>query len=151
RIQRPPVHLLREAVLNGRLLRLRSPDENAEHPLGAVHQALATCVTSEELAVLSHPPVREVAGLVHRDQVQFALTVPSTSDGAVLGRLIDRGDALSEVSLSTRTLNEHTLVVGTPGSGKTNTCMQILVEAHERFNIPFLVIEPAKTEFRRLA
>ncbi|MCX6021218.1 MAG: DUF87 domain-containing protein, partial [Chloroflexi bacterium] len=43
----------------------------------------------------------------------------------------------------------HTLVAGTNGSGKTTTCQHILSELWAK-GIPFLVIEPAKTEYRTL-
>lgn len=42
-------------------------------------------------------------------------------------------------------------MVGMPGLGKTNTCMNLLIQADAVFQVPFLVIEPAKTEYRRLS
>ena len=38
-----------------------------------------------------------------------------------------------------------TVYFGSPGSGKTTTCHRLLKEAGK---VPFLVIEPAKTEYR---
>lgn len=46
-------------------------------------------------------------------------------------------------------LCRHLLVVGTNGSGKTTTCFHLLTQLWEQ-KIPFLVIEPAKTEYRTL-
>jgi len=46
-------------------------------------------------------------------------------------------------------LNRHLLVAGTTGSGKTTTCMHLLSQLWEK-GIPFLVIEPAKNEYRTL-
>lgn len=43
-------------------------------------------------------------------------------------------------------LNEHMLVTGATGSGKTNTVMTILDEAH-RNHVPFCVIEAAKKDY----
>jgi hypothetical protein len=42
------------------------------------------------------------------------------------------------------------LVVGTPGSGKTTFTLGLLDRMWKQFHIPFLVIEPAKTEYRAL-
>jgi hypothetical protein len=46
-------------------------------------------------------------------------------------------------------LNEHVLVCGLTKSGKTNTVKHILATVHER-GIPFLVIEPVKSEYSEL-
>lgn len=40
----------------------------------------------------------------------------------------------------------HVFVTGVTGSGKTTTCHHLLRESM----LPFLVIEPAKTEYRML-
>ena len=63
-----------------------------------------------------------------------------------VGTLADQGGI---VSVPVVTLNRHALVAGTTGSGKTTTCMHILSQLWER-GVPFLVIEPAKTEYRAL-
>lgn len=47
-------------------------------------------------------------------------------------------------------LTKHMLVVGTPGSGKTTFTVGMLDRLWKEHNIPFLVIEPAKTEYRAL-
>jgi len=43
----------------------------------------------------------------------------------------------------------HTLIVGNTGSGKTNTALH-LVNEHCQRGVPFLVLSPAKTEWRQL-
>ena len=50
------------------------------------------------------------------------------------------------VAIKREVLNKHTFIAGVTGSGKTTTCHKLLKEA----KIPFLVIEPAKTEYRTL-
>lgn len=42
------------------------------------------------------------------------------------------------------------LVVGTPGSGKTTFSVGMLDRLWKEHHIPFLVIEPAKNEYRAL-
>lgn len=53
------------------------------------------------------------------------------------------------VTMRVKDLVRHGLVAGLPGSGKTNTCLYLLSQLAAR-DIPFLVIEPAKTEYRGL-
>lgn len=53
------------------------------------------------------------------------------------------------VAVRLKDLTRHGLIAGLPGSGKTNTCLYILSQLQER-RVPFLVIEPAKTEYRGL-
>jgi hypothetical protein len=53
------------------------------------------------------------------------------------------------VTMPIEKLAQHGLVAGLPGSGKTNTCLYLLSQL-ARCGIPFLVIEPAKTEYRGL-
>lgn len=47
-------------------------------------------------------------------------------------------------------LTKHCLIVGTPGSGKTSLCFSLLQQLWEEYRIPFIVLEPAKTEYRAL-
>lgn len=61
--------------------------------------------------------------------------------------------ALGGINLSRDSLTRHVLIAGVPGMGKTNTCLYLLDhlwngEARQR--IPFLVLEPAKFEYRGL-
>ena len=46
-------------------------------------------------------------------------------------------------------INKHGLIVGVTGSGKTNTIFHLLKQIWSK-GIPFMVIEPAKTEYRKL-
>ena len=47
-------------------------------------------------------------------------------------------------------LVKHGFISGVTGSGKTNTCLFLLNQLWKRYKIPFLVIEPAKSEYRDL-
>lgn len=53
------------------------------------------------------------------------------------------------VTVRIKDLARHGLIAGLPGSGKTNTCLYLLSQLQER-HVPYLVIEPAKTEYRGL-
>ena len=70
----------------------------------------------------------------------------AASDEIAVGQLPRGGTAAIKVDHLTR----HGLIVGFTGSGKTNTCLYLLDQLWRQHRIPFLVIEPAKTEYRGL-
>lgn len=45
---------------------------------------------------------------------------------------------------------KHGLIVGMPGSGKTNFSLGLLLQFWRDFQIPFLAVEPTKSEYRSL-
>ncbi len=53
------------------------------------------------------------------------------------------------IQIDLNQLNKHAFICGVPGSGKTTTAFNILTELWFQ-DIPFLVFEPAKTEYRSL-
>lgn len=71
------------------------------------------------------------------------------NDGDImLGKLKSSGS--DEIGLRLKDLAKHMLVVGTPGSGKTTFSVGLLDRLWKKHHIPFLVIEPAKNEYRAL-
>ena len=148
-----PGSVIRPAIQNGQVWNLLPAHGDAGHPLGASYDHLGTCLNSEELALLVNLPQQEIPGLPIRDRSDFAVTVPAESaDSIRLGCVQDSsGRDLADLSITAEALNRHVFVTGITGSGKTNTCMQILLQAHAKLGVPFLVIEPAKTEYRALA
>ena len=81
-------------------------------------------------------------------QRMFADGVVRNSD-ITLGRLRSSSD--SKIGLSLRDLTKHMFVCGTPGSGKTSFLIGLLDQLWNDRGIPFIVIEPAKNEYRSLA
>ena len=67
-------------------------------------------------------------------------------DGLFLG--LDKNGF--ETFFSLHQLTKHAFVCGVPGSGKTNTLLHLASSLHKDFNVPFLVLEPAKKEYRAL-
>jgi hypothetical protein len=49
-------------------------------------------------------------------------------------------------TMELKNLTKHALIVGSTGSGKTQTMLFLLAELHRR-GVPFLIIEPVKTEY----
>ena len=55
------------------------------------------------------------------------------------------------VQFPVKKLTKHAFFTGVPGSGKTNTMLQLISEIRKLpFNVPFLVMEPAKKEYREM-
>ncbi len=53
------------------------------------------------------------------------------------------------IQIALEQFNKHAFICGVPGSGKTTTAFNLLTQLWFH-NIPFLVFEPAKTEYRSL-
>ena len=71
-----------------------------------------------------------------------------------IGKYLDEeATTQNEVKFPVQQLAKHGLIVGVPGSGKTTAMFHILHQLWEKSKeerIPFIVLEPAKTEFRVL-
>ncbi len=62
----------------------------------------------------------------------------------------DRGvDTGNLYNIDVDALQTHTIVCGVTGGGKTNTCFYLLGQLRKH-GIPFMVIEPAKSEYRHM-
>jgi hypothetical protein len=112
-----------------------------------------TLLDSRQLATCAHFPRHDSPGFSVRPAPTFAV---SHEPPATASRLIDIGDVLAQQRKTGTTyrvdvdqLSRHIFVAGLTGSGKTNTLMHLLAEAAD-LDVPFLVIEPAKTEYREL-
>ena len=63
----------------------------------------------------------------------------------------DTSKAALSANFDREALAKHGLIVGAPGSGKTTAVFSILHQLRDSDNpIPFIVLEPAKTEYRAL-
>lgn len=105
--------------------------------------------SANELSLIAGLPQKEVVGLSLKEEVEFGLNVNSSNeeDKILLGNLVQSGNELDiDVSIDKKALNKHIFITGVTGTGKTTTCQKLLLES----KMPFLVIEPAKTEYRIL-
>jgi hypothetical protein len=105
--------------------------------------------SSGDLARLVKLPSNEIPGFKIKPYVKFNLA-PDTREGIEIGEIIDQAKKIGHnYKVPVKGLKKHGLIVGGTGSGKTNTLFYILRALLER-DIPFLVLEPAKTEYRKL-
>lgn len=119
------------------------------HPLGDHFKELKTVLTTKELSYLINFPLRSVPGIsVIDSSPEFSLNLPEKSEREEIqiGKLLYGGSLTNiDYPIPLNSLCRHTLLSGINGSGKTNTVQAILNGI--RSKIPFLVIEPAKTEY----
>lgn len=107
---------------------------------------LPTLFSLEEIA-----PFFRFPALYDGETIQIAKETAPASVGRegslFLGKDRNGYDVFFPLSL----LPKHAFVSGVPGSGKTNTMHHITSSLWKDHRIPFLVLEPAKQEYRALA
>ncbi|NME81603.1 ATP-binding protein [Clostridium sp. SM-530-WT-3G] len=108
-------------------------------------------ITTNELSMIAGLPQKEVVGLSLKEEVEFGLNFKSDikeKDKIELGKLVQSGNIIDKINvcIDKKNLDKHIFITGVTGSGKTTTCQKILIDS----NLPFLIIEPAKTEYRIL-
>jgi hypothetical protein len=112
-----------------------------------------TVLSSTQLSGYVHFPSAETPGFEVRLAPAFDTVVPDAPadrPSIALGNIRHRGRSWSSsYRVPTDSLTRHVFVTGMTGSGKTNTIFHLLHEMAEH-DIPFLVIEPTKAEYRRL-
>lgn len=130
--------------------------ENGE---GNVLIDASTSISGKDLGLHMGLPRATVSGLPVIEHAEFGKEVTTyqlfsvnedlnPEDRMTLGKVFDLGQITKKVvELENKSLNMHTFITGSTGSGKSNTVYQMLMELHLD-NIPFLVIEPAKGEYK---
>lgn len=116
-------------------------------------KSLASYITSEELALVSSPPVESVPGYEIQKMLSLALTDIGGQSEIVVGSIADHGNPIRgmHLHLSKNDLNKHLFVCGLTGSGKTTTVKHILKSlTQQQEKVPFLVLESAKRDYRQL-
>lgn len=75
---------------------------------------------------------------------------PATEGEVVLGEVVAQsGRSGQQVRIPLDQLCKHIFVTGMTGSGKTTSCFGLLLQLG-RMGVPFLVVEPVKSEYRSL-
>ncbi len=110
-------------------------------------------LNSRMLSGFIHIPKREMPGFRIRRSAEFSLAPipPKDPDRTIaIGNILDRGvDTGNLYYIDIDALQKHTIVCGVTGGGKTNTCFYLIGQLW-KYKIPFMVIEPAKSEYRHM-
>ncbi|MEO5878336.1 MAG: ATP-binding protein, partial [Streptosporangiaceae bacterium] len=133
--------------------RLRTGRQSGTFPdaLGGAEEGFPFVASAGTLAALAGLPRREVPGLRVLDPGYFDVTSETTPGGLELGDILDGQDrVVGSFSVPLETLNRHTFVTGATGSGKSQTVRHLL-EQLTRAGVPWLAIEPAKSEYASMA
>lgn len=129
----------------------RSNNERFEDTISRHDAELKTILTTKELSNYINFPLKPMPGLKVKEMFKDCSLFEPTYDEGV--KTIDFGNLIRDgvpTSLSCKVpvdrLSSHALVAGINGSGKTNSILSVL-RALSSSDIPFMVIEPAKTEY----
>jgi DNA helicase HerA-like ATPase len=114
----------------------------------------AFSASSQFLSAVARPPAEEIPGIRLSLRPRFDVTPeepPADQPHLELGQVLDRNGApAGPFLLPFSSLNRHTFVCGATGAGKSQTVRSLLQELSRR-GIPWLVVEPAKAEYRLMA
>lgn len=146
-----------------KLLLLKEYITNFIHPVfaydserGPLRVTAASLLSSNELAILMGLPRKSVCGFPVVEHADFGKEVVSYRKTAgrknlSLGKVFSMGtETKTPVKLDMDSLAMHTFVTGATGSGKSNTVYWLLNQLHTVYDIPFMVVEPAKGEYKKV-
>lgn len=133
---------------------------NAQNSIWSVNafsgiRRLPFIVTESEASEFFRLPIGDENVSAGLNVNESAKTAKTYADNIINGSDIEVGKLRSSskgdtIGFNLNDLAKHMLVVGTPGSGKTTFSVGLLDRLWKEHNIPFLVIEPAKNEYRAL-
>lgn len=111
-------------------------------------------INGKELALLLNLPRKSVNGVMVTQMAEFGRNILSNSYAQQ--RIIEIGNIFhmgqkenTRVTINIDSLSSHCFITGSTGCGKSNTVYELIEEIHkEPYRIPFLIIEPAKGEYR---
>ena len=116
----------------------------------------ASLVSGNELAIHMGLPRRSVCGFPVIEHAEFGREVIKYQNSGQkhrfrIGNVFNMGTRTdTEVRFDRDSLTMHTFVTGSTGSGKSNTVYEILNRLRLLYHTPFLVVEPAKGEYKNI-
>lgn len=114
--------------------------------------SLFSCITNVNfVSALFAFPQTKIPGIRYIEEIDYGTINDSTgfSSEYLLGLLYHNFHTKLPITIHPDDLIKHTLVTGVTGSGKTTTIKSMLLVLYENKK-PFLILEPAKTEYKAL-
>lgn len=143
--------LIREYVTN-----FIHPEFIYHSPSAIFPVTASSLVSSNELAIQMGLPRKSVGGFPVIEHAEFGSEVvkysnKSSDNEFIIGSMFTMGkESSTKVRLSRDSMTMHTFITGSTGSGKSNATYEILYQLKNVYNVPFLVIEPAKGEYKNV-
>lgn len=116
----------------------------------------ASMISGSELVITAGLPQKAVSGVPISKMVAFARNITIEDEisqeekNISIGKIYHMGKVeQTNVKLNLESLSSHMMITGSTGSGKSNTVYTMISEL-KRNNIKFLVVEPAKGEYKHI-
>ena len=119
------------------------PKDNPLIKLHRLHRLFTVEEASAFFKVVVPDPVVVFSGIRKETDLKS-----ESDDSILLGWQAGKLNNQAQVPL--KNFNKHVFICGVPGSGKTTAVLNLLFQLWTEHGIPFLVIEPAKTEYRAM-
>ncbi|MCD6185419.1 MAG: ATP-binding protein, partial [Deltaproteobacteria bacterium] len=114
-------------------------------------------ISTEEVAVAMNLPQKSLPGIPVFESVEFGRSVSSyksanSSKEMSIGAIsyLGRESKNHIVKIDINSLTAHTFITGSTGAGKSNSIYYMLNNLWQNHKIPFLIIEPAKGEYKEI-
>lgn len=141
-------------IINEKLINKYRNAQLQQYPIVKAMGRFPYVMTLEELNVFfrlplydkSMPALTERKALSEAEQFSKDIIGENTIK---FGRLISDGGSEVVIGCPLKSWTQHALIVGMPGTGKTTFAVNILTHFYKK-GIPFLAIEPTKSEYRAM-
>ena len=141
-------------IINEKLINKYRNAQLQQYPIVKAMGRFPYVMTLEELNVFFRLPLydKSMPALTERkalsDAEQFSKDIIGENT-IKFGRLISDGGSEVVIGCPLKSWTQHALIVGMPGTGKTTFAVNILTQFYKK-GIPFLAIEPTKSEYRAM-
>jgi hypothetical protein len=111
---------------------------------------LTGALTAQQAGQLLPVPLLDAHSAISAERHVYRAHQHSSPASEAADILLGVTDAGTVAGMAAESVNQHLLVLGDTGYGKSTTIMGFLHQSWKRFGIPFLVIDPVKQDFADL-